>query len=296
MKEKPAAQKPRFRRVGLVIKRGSEEALGVAKKLRAALCERSLDVCEDTDTALALESDPGSAISRDRIARICDLVLVLGGDGTLLSVARGASARSRVLGINIGTLGFLAGLKREDVLRRLDEVLAGEFRDDRRRRLDVTLPEGDGSGSYIALNDAVLNKEAIARISTFSVGLDGRKITEFRADGVIVSTPTGSTAYNLSAGGPILHPGLPAVVITPICPHTLTQRPLVVPDALSVELRVVERGSNERVFLTLDGQEGFPIAPDSPVIVRASDAMVTLLRPPEADYFDKLSEKLNWGT
>ena len=295
MKEKPAVQKPRLRRVGLVLKPGSKEALELARCLEDALKARELEICEDSDTAAALDHGIGVGVPRDRIARMCDLVIVLGGDGTLLSVARGASARTRVLGVNIGTLGFLAGLARGEALRRLDEVLAGEFREDRRRRLEVTFPDGGPAGSYSALNDAVLNKEAIARISTFQVSLAGKKVSEFRADGVIVATPTGSTAYNLSAGGPILHPSLPAVVVTPICPHTLTQRPLVVPDSLSVELRVVDRGRKDGVFLTLDGQEGFPVAPDTPVLVRASDSMVTLLRPPESDYFDKLSEKLNWG-
>jgi NAD+ kinase len=227
---------------------------------------------------------------------MCDLVIVLGGDGTLLSVARGASARTRVLGVNTGMLGFLAGLTGAEALARLDQVLAGEFREDRRRRLEVTLTETAHAGSYSALNDAVLNKEAIARISTFSVALAGKKVAEFRADGVIVSTPTGSTAYNLSAGGPILHPALPALVITPICPHSLTQRPLVVPDSTPVELRVVDRGRRDGVFLTLDGQQGFPIAPGVSIQVHASESMVTLLRPPESDYFDKLSEKLNWGS
>ncbi len=296
MKEKTPSLRPRFRRVGLVAKPGSPEAVELGRTLEKALEERQLEVCEDVDTAAALEHGKGAGVPRDRIAHMCDLVIVLGGDGTLLSVARGASARTRVLGVNTGMLGFLAGLRSGEALSRLDDVLAGKFREDRRRRLEVKLPEGARAGSYIALNDAVLNKEAIARISTFSIALAGKKVAEFRADGVIVSTPTGSTAYNLSAGGPILHPALPALVLTPICPHSLTQRPLVVPDSIPVELHVIDRGRKDGVFLTLDGQQGFPISPDVPVQVHASEAMVTLLRPPEADYFDNLSEKLNWGT
>jgi NAD+ kinase len=222
-------------------------------------------------------------------------VLVLGGDGTLLSVARKAPTSTPVLGINVGVLGFLAGLKRDQALERLDEVLSGEFKEDRRLRLDVTVTGGPHRGTYRALNDAVLNKEALARISTFSISLSGRKAAAFRADGIIVATPTGSTAYNLSAGGPILHPALPALVVTPICPHTLAGRPLVVPASTAIGLTVADRRRREGVYLTLDGQEGFPIERGTTVEVRASSSRVTLLRPRESDYFDNLAEKLNWG-
>ena len=162
--------------------------------------------------------------------------------------------------------------------------------------LDVTVGRGPHHGHYRVLNDAVLNREALARISTFAIALDGRAVAEFRADGVIVSTPTGSTAYNLSAGGPILHPQLPAIVITPICPHTLAQRPLVVPAATEIRIRVV--GPERRdggVYLTLDGQEGFPILSGLTVVIRSSTSPVTLLRPPETDHFDQLAGKLSWG-
>ncbi len=294
MKGSPESAQAKFQRIGLVAKCVSPEALRLTRSLERALLRRNLQVCFDTDTASALSRPDG--VPRDRIARICHLVIVLGGDGTLLSVARKAPARTPVLGVNIGALGFLAGLAREEALSRLDEVLAGGFREDRRRRLEVSVPEGPFRGTYRALNDAVLNKEAIARISTFSIAFAGRTISEFRADGIIVSTPTGSTAYNLSAGGPILHPRLPAVVITPICPHTFTQRPLVVPDTASIGLRVLERGRKDGgVHLTLDGQEGFPIPSECAVEVRASSSLVTLLRPPESDHFDKLAGKLKWG-
>ena len=168
-------------------------------------------------------------VRRERIARLADLVFVLGGDGTLLSVAREAPRTTPVLGINVGALGYLTGLTQKEALARLDEVLTGGFREDRRRRLDVSITEGANRGTYRALNDAVLNREAIGRISTFTISIEGRSIARFRGDGVIVATPTGSTAYSLSAGGPILDPALAAVVVTPISPHALTQRPIVVP-------------------------------------------------------------------
>ncbi|MEO8431954.1 MAG: NAD(+)/NADH kinase [Acidobacteriota bacterium] len=292
MKESGAPLK--FQRVGLVAKVASEEALELVRALDRALRERGVETLYDGETAAAL-APGGTGVGREAIAARCDLVLIAGGDGTLLSVARSAPATTSVLGINVGFVGFLAGLSREEALPRLDEVLAGEFREDRRRRLEVTLPSGPHAGTYRALNDAVLSKEAIARISSFSIWIGGRRIAAFRGDGVIVATPTGSTAYNLSAGGPILDPSLDAVVVTPICPHTLSQRPLVVPDSTPIGLSVVERGREDGVHLTLDGQEGFPVPPGAMVEVRQCATPVTLLRPPETDHFQKLVEKLNWG-
>ncbi|HEX4441123.1 MAG TPA: NAD(+)/NADH kinase [Thermoanaerobaculia bacterium] len=283
-----------FQRVGIVAKTASAPAVRLARSLERALVRRGRTVRFDEQTAAALRRPDGT--SRARISREVDLVLVLGGDGTLLSVARLAPSRTPLLGINVGLLGFLSGLAQDEALGRLDDVLAGRFREDRRRRLDVLVPRGPHHGTYRVLNDAVLNREALARISTFSIALDGRTVSEFRADGVVVSTPTGSTAYNLSAGGPILHPALPAVVITPICPHTLSQRPLVVPASTEIRVRVV--GPERRdggVYLTLDGQEGFPILAGIPVDVRSSASPVTLLRPPDSDHFDQLAGKLSWG-
>ena len=284
----------RFRRVGLVAKVASPEALDLVRSLDRALRRRKIETLVDGETAAALRSG-GRGLPREAIAGRCDLVLVAGGDGTLLSVARSAPATTSVLGINVGLVGFLAGLTREEALPRLDEVLAGEFREDRRRRLEVTLPAGPHAGTYRALNDAVLSKEAIARISSFSIWIGGRPIAVFRGDGVIVATPTGSTAYNLSAGGPILDPSLDAVVVTPICPHTLSQRPLVVPDSTPVGLSVADRGREDGVHLTLDGQDGLPVPPGAMIDVRQCASAVTLLRPPESDHFQKLVEKLNWG-
>jgi NAD+ kinase len=292
MKGLRGTRRGRFRRVGLVSK-PVRDALRLTLALERALRRRRLEVLFDEETAAALHKDDG--VARRRIAREADLVLVLGGDGTLLSVARTAPSRTPVLGINVGVLGFLAGLRRDEALTRLDEVLSGGFREDRRRRLDVTVADGPHRGTYRALNDAVLSKETIARISTFSVSVGGQPVARFRADGVIVATPTGSTAYNLSAGGPILHPELPAVVVTPICPHTLAQRPLVVRSSDTIGLIVLDRGRHEGLHLTLDGQEGFPVQAGTRIEVRSSLSSVTLLRAPESDHFRKLSEKLNWG-
>ncbi len=285
---------PKFPTVGIVAKAASEPALELAAALDRALRKRGRKVILEDGTAAALGRPAG--VPRTRISRETDLVVVLGGDGTLLSVARAAPPETPLLGINVGLLGFLATLTQKETIRRLDDVLAGRFREDRRGVLDVTVARGPNHGKYRVLNDAVLNREALARISTFAIALDGKTVAEFRADGVIVSTPTGSTAYNLSAGGPILHPQLPANVITPICPHTLTLRPLVVPASTEIRIRVV--GPERRdggVYLTLDGQEGFPILSGLTVVVRSSPDGVTLLRPPETDHFDQLAGKLSWG-
>lgn len=289
----PRARASRFRRVGLVAKVVSSEAVGLIRSLDRALKRRGLETVFDEETARALNA--GGGPTREKIARGTDLVLIAGGDGTLLSVARDAPSTTPVLGINVGFIGFLAGLRKEEALPRLDEVLAGGFREDRRGRLEVTVPGGPHGGRYRALNDAVLNKETIARISSFSVSIDGRKIASFRGDGVIVATPTGSTAYNLSAGGPILDPSLDAVVVTPICPHTLSQRPIVVPDGTRIGIAAVDRGRREGVSLTMDGQETFRVPIGVEVEVKHGGSPVTLLRPPEADHFQNLVEKLNWG-
>jgi NAD+ kinase len=288
------ASAPRFRAVGIVAKVGSAPAGELASALDKALRRRGRRVVFDSDTATRFRRPGG--VARSTIASECDLVFVLGGDGTLLSVARGAPSDTPLLGVNLGTLGFLSGLAKGQALDRLDDVLDGKFREDRRDRMDVAISRGPHHGKYRVLNDAVLNREALARISTFTIALDGHPVAEFRADGVIVSTPTGSTAYNLSAGGPILHPEVPGIVITPICPHTLGQRPLVVPKTTRIRIRVL--GPERRdggVYLTLDGQEGFPVLAGSPMDVRSSGSSVTLLRSPETDHFDQLAGKLSWG-
>ena len=285
-------RKTRFRTVGIVAK-VSPRALRLTARLERALRRRGLEILFDEETAVAMRRE--SVIRRDRIARACDLVIILGGDGTLLSVARDAPTTTPVLGINVGALGYLTGLKQEEALSRLDEVLAGGFREDRRRRLDVTIPAGPDAGTYRALNDAVLNRKLSGRIATFSVSVAGTRIARFRGDGVIVATPTGSTAYSLSAGGPILDPALAAVVVTPISPHTLTQRPLVVPASATIGVKVIGRRQDEGVHLALDGQTSFTLDPGRTVEVREAGSSATLLRPPESDDFQNLSEKLNWG-
>jgi NAD+ kinase len=224
-----------------------------------------------------------------------DLVVVLGGDGTLLSVARLYAGGPPILGVNLGRLGFLTEVPRDELYPALVEVLAGRFQLDSRSMFDVLLERTTGERiGYRALNDAVIAKASLARIIELVVEVDRRLVSRYRADGLVVSTPTGSTAYNLSAGGPILHPHLPVAVLSPICPHTLTLRPLVVPDSSVVE--VILETPGEKVHLTIDGQEGCEMnRGDRLRITRAAES-VRLARTLEPrSIFEGLRSKLHWG-
>jgi NAD+ kinase len=193
----------------------------------------------------------------------------------------------------MGTLGFLTEIRLEEFPQVLERVLAGDYQAERRVTFDVEVSGGGESQQYRVLNDAVINKSALARIIEMRVEVAGRFVSTFRADGLIVATPTGSTAYNLSAGGPIIYPTMGAVVITPICPHMLTNRPIVLPDDLSISIQIVTQ--HQEVFLTLDGQEGFPISEHQTVTIRKSAHRVHLVHSPEKNYFSVLRKKLKWG-
>jgi len=223
-----------------------------------------------------------------------DLIVVLGGDGTLLSVTRGKLGGTPVLGINMGFLGFLTEHSAEELFPMLDAVLEGRVDIQRRERLAVTVETPhDDSVTRFVLNDAVVTKSALARVITLAVHVDGRLVSRFRADGLIVATPTGSTAYSLSAGGPILYPTLDVLVVTPICPHTLTNRPIVLSLDSVVEVRL--ESQSEEVYLTLDGQEGFPLTTNDLVRIRKCDEPVLLIEHPRRTYFQVLHRKLKWG-
>jgi NAD+ kinase len=223
-----------------------------------------------------------------------DLIVVLGGDGTLLSVARTAQAEGiPLLGVNLGSLGFLT----ETALDRLDPVIdavgAGRCTVEERIMLEVGVHHGERAhGPFVVLNDAVINKSALARMIEMEAAVDGVYLTTYRADGLIVATPTGSTAYSLAAGGPIVYPDMEAVVVTPICPHTLTNRSLVVPDRVTVEVTI---HSGQDIHLTLDGQLGIELAPADRVRIRKAGACTRLVRCPDSEWFGVLRQKLKWG-
>jgi NAD+ kinase len=245
-----------------------------------------------------IEHETGCAVSQvepEEFAASVDLVLVLGGDGTMIATARLLGDNEvPVLGVNYGGLGYLTEFRIEELYTALESILAANYRLDRRVMLDVELRGADGSLTRNrVLNDVVINKSALARIIEIETYLNQQFVSSFRADGLIVSTPTGSTAYNLSAGGPIVFPSMNAVVITPICPFTLSNRPLVAPDNAVIELLM--KTDQEDVALTLDGQVGFPLKVDDRVVICKSRTTFNLIQPSNRNYFDVLRDKLRWG-
>ena len=282
-----------MRTVGIAAKVTAPEALEYAMRVAGELRSRGLDVCFDDETAAAVD-DRAACWSKTALGAHTDLLITFGGDGTLLSVARHAPANVPIMGVNMGTLGFLTEIRVEEFHSVLDRVLAGDFQSEERVALAVTVSGPDnGDRVYRVLNDVAINKNALARIIEMHVRVGGKFVSTFRADGLIVATPTGSTAYNLSAGGPIIYPTMGAVVVTPICPHMLTNRPLVLPDDLMIEIRIIS--SNQEVYLTMDGQEGLPLSEHDRVSVRKSSQTVQLIQSPEKNYFDVLRTKLKWG-
>ena len=279
------------KRVAVIAKRVSREALETAAELAGWLQRRGIEVA--VDEALRELWDPGEDGLFDPSGDY-DLVVVLGGDGTLLSVARNLEKEVPVLGANLGNLGFLTEVRRNELYPALLRVLKGDYEVEERTLLDVTLRSTDGEKkTYRVLNDAVINKSALARIVELMLEVDGKRVANYRSDGLIISTPTGSTAYNLSADGPIVSPTLPVVVLTPICPHTLSQRPIVVPGASTIEVTLVT--DQEEVYLTLDGQEGTAMKVGDTISVRRSDAVVRLVRVTDRTFYDSLRDKLHWG-
>jgi NAD+ kinase len=224
-----------------------------------------------------------------------DLILVLGGDGTMIATGRMLGDKQvPVIGVNYGGLGYLAEFPIEEIFPALEAILAGHYHVQQRLMLSVELQRGDEIITRNrVLNDVVVNKSALARIIEIEAYLNDQFVSSFRADGLIVATPTGSTAYNLSAGGPIIFPSMNAMVITPICPFTLSNRPIVVPDDSVIEIRLITK--NEEVALTLDGQVGRSLQADDRILIRKSNTAFNLVQPPNRNYFEVLRNKLKWG-
>lgn len=264
----------------------------ILRELIPWLRERSVEVVLDQETG-ALIGEEG--VGKDEVIAVTDLLIVLGGDGTLLSVARLVGTREvPIMGVNLGALGFLTEVALDELYDTLTLALMGDLRVSRRLTLQAAVRrEGRRISEYTVLNDAVINKAALARIISLETYIEGDYVTTFRCDGLIISTPTGSTAYSLSAGGPIVHPSLRAIVLTPICPHMLANRPLVIPDDVTVE--VILASEKEDVYLTLDGQEGFPLQHRDVVEVKRAKRVIALVRSPKRNYFELLRTKLKWG-
>lgn len=282
-----------MRTIAISAKVTSPAAVEFAAAVAADLRARGLEVCFDFGTADKL-GDRGPCVSKTELGTRADLIITFGGDGTLLSVARHAPDRVPILGVNMGTLGFLTEVSVEEFPSTLERVLDGDYTAEPRLTFDVTVkgPQRD-SRTYRVLNDATINKSALARIVEMEVHVAGVFLSSFRADGLIIATPTGSTAYNLSAGGPIIYPTMGAMVITPICPHMLSNRPIVLPDGQDVEVRIATQ--RQEIFLTLDGQEGLPINEHDRVCVKKSPVTVLLVQSREKNYFEVLRKKLKWG-
>ncbi|MCC6763032.1 MAG: NAD(+)/NADH kinase [Deltaproteobacteria bacterium] len=280
------------RTVGLVVKRGRAEAATLAATIAARLRAREVRVLVEAELG---ELPEVRVVDKPTMARTADLIVVFGGDGTLLGVARLAGPRElRVLGVNLGGLGFLTEVSTSDALPTLDRVFAGDYQLDRRTTLAVrVLRGGTAVAASQVLNDAVINKGALARIIDLHTSVDGEYLCVYKADGLIVATPTGSTAYSLSAGGPLVGPGVAVVLLAPICPHTLTLRPLVLADSSVV--RVQLRAPDQEVFLTLDGQEGIPLRDGDVVEVARSPHVVALVRTVPRSVLGVLRDKLHWG-
>ncbi|HKV06469.1 MAG TPA: NAD(+)/NADH kinase [Candidatus Acidoferrales bacterium] len=283
-----------IRSAGIICKPNRDLVSSVVPPLIAWLRGRKLEVLIDRETQACI--DPATpALAREVLGERVELLVVLGGDGTLLSAARAlASHKVPILAVNLGGLGFLTSVTLDELYPLLEQVLAGKHRTSERMMLDAEIVrDGKPGERQCALNDAVANKAALARMLDFDVYVDGNHVGRHRADGLVVATPTGSTAYSLAAGGPIIDPDLDAFVITPICPHMLTNRPLVIPDTARIDLDFA--AAEEPVYMTLDGQIGFQLEPKDRVTITKSKNRVVLIRPPSKTYFEVLRSKLKWG-
>ena len=279
--------------VGVVVKPNHHEAWETACELSGWLTERGIEVVGKPRAETEI-CDFQNAEAEEFKTDV-DLIVVLGGDGTMISTARLTDTREPlILGINYGSLGYLTEFRIEEMFTALEDILAGKYEVDRRVMLEVEhRRDGDLLAEGRVLNDVVINKAALARIIEIEVELNNLYVNSFRADGLIVSTPTGSTAYNLSAGGPIVYPSMNAIVLTPICPFTLTNRPIVTPDDAEIKLRL--KNESDGVVLTLDGQIGYQMNASDLVTIRKSPTTLNLVQPPNRNYFDVLRNKLKWG-
>jgi NAD+ kinase len=283
-----------FHTIGIISRPRRSNLEVVVPPLLHWFAARGIRTLYDTETAGALH-DSSRGLTREEVAEQSQLLLVLGGDGTLLAAARVAARLGiPILPINMGSLGFLTSFTIDEMYPALEQVLAGRFSCSERVMLDVELHrDAEVIERQAVVNEAVINKGALARMIDLQLTIDSDFVCRYRADGLIVATPTGSTAYSLSAGGPIVHPAVESWIITPICPHTLSDRPVVVRDSSSIEVHL--SGDTESVFLTLDGQTGIPMQAADVVRMRRAAERLRLIQPAQKSYFEILRNKLKWG-
>lgn len=282
-----------MQKIGIIPKRQDSRVRDVVGEVIPWLQSRDVEVYLDQDSSVQCPAETHRVAPGEMIGRV-DVILVLGGDGTLLHAARIVGAAGiPILGVNLGSLGFLTEVKLEEMYSALEGLVSGHYQLEERGLLNVeVVREGRTEAQYLALNDAVINRGALARIIDLEVSVNTQPVLFTRADGLIISTPTGSTAYSLAAGGPILYPTLEAFIIAPICPHTLTNRPVVIPDRDEVEV-CLQRGTD--VMLTVDGQVGMPLQQQDRLKVSRAQSTMKLVLPFGSTFFKLLREKLRWG-
>ncbi|MGE0460655.1 MAG: NAD(+)/NADH kinase [Vicinamibacterales bacterium] len=294
-------------KVGIVTKPQLPDADETLAALEAWLAARGVEAWWSPDAAAALARGVRRVVEREHMPDEVDLVLVLGGDGTLLAMADRIAATGRdipILGVNFGSLGFLTEITRPELFASLEAVVSGQAAHDERMMLRAVVAGDEPSdsagprthaGGFVALNDVVFTRTALSRMVEVSVWVGDQFLTTVKADGLIVASPTGSTAYNLSAGGPIVHPAMDALVITPIAPHALTNRPIVIPAERDVRVVATSTNAGDEIYVTFDGQSGFPLPPGRAVTISRAPRPLRLVRASNRSYFEVLRQKLRWN-
>jgi NAD+ kinase len=282
-----------MKKIGIILKKNKPEGIELAAKLIPWFEDRGIEYFFEDETAKELGSDRG--FQKPEIPGQVDLMIVLGGDGTLLSVARLVGNCSvPILGVNLGSLGFLTEITIEELFPMLEKIMAGDYELEERMMLTASIfRHGERITEYSALNDVVINKGAIARIIDLETTIDKQYLTLYRVDGLIISTPTGSTGYSLAAAGPIVHPTVQAMILTPICPFTLNNRPIIIPDKSKV--KVTLKTENVDHLLTLDGQVSFALKAGDVVQVERAKNCTHLIKSPYRDYYEVVRTKLQWS-
>ncbi len=283
---------------GIVVKPKHELGALLLEKTTKFFTERNITFLVDLETTSEYgnPSPTSPVVSREQLAILSDCLVVLGGDGTLISASRYPKEKPLdVIGINLGTLGFLTEILPEELIETLELYLKGETKKEYRSLLCAELSQNDEVYDFFAVNDIVLGKQALARIFAVNVTVNQEEAILLRGDGIIITTPGGSTAYSLAAGGSIIHPQVDAIGITPICPHSLTSRPLILPGSAEITLTLEEDSKDNIVYLTVDGQEGEAMSKGAILKIKKSDYGVNFIKSPSKSYFQILRTKLKWG-
>jgi NAD+ kinase len=286
-------------RIGIAVKPGLVAARDTLVELETWLRSRGLDAVWSVEAAKLFSSGSRTALERDELARQSDLAVVLGGDGTLLAMAKAIAESGHdipILAVNFGSLGFLTEITRPEIFQSLDTLISGKATHDLRMMLRASASRaGRPVLTHLALNDVVFSRTALSRMIELDVSVGDQFVASVKADGLIVATPTGSTAYNLAAGGPIVHPSMDALVLTPIAPHTLTNRPIVISADREVRVKSAGTNSGDEVYVTVDGQTGFALHEGDEIAISKAERPIRLIRATTRSYFEVLRQKLKWN-